>query len=165
MQNINTIALVVYEKPISMKINTKTRYGLRTLIELALNKDKGTVYQKDISKRQGISFKYMDQIISGLKSAGLITTVGGKKSGYMLAKKSGNITIYDVYRAFNPKMEVVDCLNDEINCKKESNCASKNYWSKLNDAVIESMRSTTIEDLMKEQEKMNMKQQEFMFHI
>ncbi len=148
-----------------MKINTKTRYGLRTIIELALNKDKGTIYQKDISKRQGISFKYLDQIISGLKSAGLITTVGGKKSGYRLVRKSGSITVYDVYRAFNAELGVVDCLNDEIDCKRERNCASKNFWSKLNDAVMMFMKSTTVEDLMKEQEKTNMKQQEFMFHI
>ncbi|HRS19749.1 MAG TPA: Rrf2 family transcriptional regulator, partial [Bacteroidales bacterium] len=67
-----------------MKLNTKTRYGLRAIIEIAMNSSEHGVLQKDIAKTQNISNKYLDQIIAELKSADLIVNTGGKKSGYRL---------------------------------------------------------------------------------
>jgi Rrf2 family protein len=83
-----------------MKFSTKTRYGLRALIEIAKDELGEGVFQKDISKNQDISIKYLDQIIQSLKVAGLIVNVKGKKSGYILTRKPSEITVYDIHRAF-----------------------------------------------------------------
>jgi len=80
-----------------MKINTKIRYGLRTMIEIALNENQSGVLQKDIAKNQQLSEKYLDQIIASLKVSGLIVNAGGKKSGYILNKPLSEIKIYDIY--------------------------------------------------------------------
>ena len=94
-----------------MKFNTKTRYGLRVILELALNADmEGGTFQKDIAKNQDVSVKYLDHIISSLKKAELVSNVGGKKSGYELTRSANDINIYDVYAAFEDDLAIIDCL-------------------------------------------------------
>jgi Rrf2 family protein len=153
-----------------MKVNSKVRYGLRVMIELALTSQKEGyqkegIYQKEIAKNQDISFKYLDQIIAGLKSSGLISTVAGKKSGYRLTRDPDKITILEVYNAFNPEFAVVDCLIDGNNCRKNSKCATRYFWEGLNSIIINYMRSTTINDLAKKQKELNQEPQELIFHI
>ncbi len=138
-----------------MKMNTKVRYGLRTAIELASKKPGEDIYQKDISMNQEISYKYLDQIIAGLRSAGLVTTVSGKKSGYILAREPGNISVYDIFTAFNPGLAVVECLSDEVICKREGKCAAKYFWEELNDVVEKHLKSVTIKDLLMKQVEIN----------
>ena len=98
-----------------MKFNTKTRYGLRTMLELSLNaeREEGTL-QKEIAENQDVSIKYLDHIIADLKAAGLIVNVGGKKSGYRLNKPAEDITIYDIYVAFENELVIIDCLHNNV---------------------------------------------------
>ncbi len=135
------------------------------MIELALNKHKPGIYQKDIAKNQDISFKYLDQIIAGLKSSGLVTTVAGRKSGYRLTREPDKITPYDVYVSLNPEFAVVDCLIDERVCKKHDHCAARDFWDGLNTNIITYLKSTTIDDLARKQVEFNQRQQELIFHI
>ena len=148
-----------------MKINTKTRYGIRVMLELALNRDKGGIYQKEISRSQDISFKYLDPIIAVLKSAGLVTMVSGKKSGYRLTMDPGKITVYDVYNAFNPEFSAVDCVVDDNFCGRSHNCAVRTMWSGLNNQIITYLKSFTINDLAKNQIELSKKVEEIMFDI
>ena len=83
-----------------MKINTKIRYGLRTMIEIAGCLDPEGILQKDIAKNQNISVKYLDYIISALKLKGLIMNVRGRGSGYRLARPIDEITMLYIYSAF-----------------------------------------------------------------
>ena len=103
-----------------MKLNKKTTYGLRAMIELAMNWEKEGIYQKDIARKQDISFKFLDHIISNLKAAGLVVNVEGHKSGYKLVKNPANISVYDIYRAFESELAIVDCLNEEGICKRRN---------------------------------------------
>jgi Rrf2 family protein len=99
-----------------MKLNTKTRYGIRAMIELAMDWGGKGMFQKEISERQEISYKYLDHIISALKTKGLISNVDGKKSGYRLAKKPEEISVYDIYKAFEPALQIVDCIGEHGEC-------------------------------------------------
>ena len=85
-----------------MKMNTKVRYGLRAMIEMNTNESSSGILQKDISEIQEIPLKYLDSIISGLKNAGLIVNYSGKSSGYVITKQPAEISVYDIYRAFEP---------------------------------------------------------------
>ena len=139
-----------------MKFNTKTRYGVRVVFELALNVNKeGGTLQKEIAESQDVSIKYLDHIISALKKAGLIINVGGKKSGYVLARPANEITIYDVYSAFEDNLAIIDCLLTEGECPRKGMCVMKDYWCELNETIRNSMKSMNVE-LMAEKHTKNM---------
>lgn len=138
-----------------MKFSTKTRYGVRAVLEIALCDSENGIYQKNIAENQSISYKYLDHIINALKVAGLVTKAAGRKSGYVLTRKPAEITINDIHNAFEPGICVVDCLSGNYTCKRENNCASKGFWGQLNNQITEYLKSTTLQDLMDEQVKLD----------
>jgi len=148
-----------------MKVNTKTRYGLRTMIELAMHGNDSGVYQKEISERQEISFKYLDQIIASLKASGLILNAEGRMSGYVLSQNPEEINIYDVYKAFQHELRIIDCLDGEGNCSRENKCATREFWSDLNSLIVNYLKSTNLKDLAEVQEAINERESESMFYI
>jgi len=139
-----------------MKFNTKTRYGLRTMLELTLKEDseEGTL-QKEIAENQDVSVKYLDHIIADLKAAGLIVNVGGKKSGYRLNKPAEEITIYDIYVAFENELVIIDCLHVHGECPKKGNCVLKEYWCELNQSIKTSMASQNMKELAEKHKNAN----------
>ena len=138
-----------------MKFSTKTRYGIRAVLEIAMSECNNGIYQKDISEKQDISYKYLDQIINSLKVAGLVIKASGRKSGYILTRDPKDITIYDVHNAFEPGICVIDCLSLNYTCNRENNCALKGFWDTLNNQIIDYFKSITISDLMEEQIKLD----------
>ncbi len=130
-----------------MKFNTKTRYGIRAMLEISMADREGGIYQKDIAQNQGISVKYLDHIISSLKVAGLIRNARGKNSGYRLARSPAEITTYDIYRAFNYDLEVNDCVAGDSECARYDICSVKDFWIDLNRLIVDYLRSRTLEDL------------------
>ncbi|HBG56941.1 MAG TPA: Rrf2 family transcriptional regulator [Porphyromonadaceae bacterium] len=133
-----------------MKINTKIRYGLRTMIEIADCKNPEGVLQKDIAKRQQISVKYLDYIISALKLKGLIRNVGGRGSGYVLARPAVEITMLDIYTAFEPVL-VVQCVSDDSFCERSSLCCKANlYWKQFHRQFVEMLSGRSLEQIMME---------------
>ncbi len=134
-----------------MKFNTKTRYGLRAMMEIARETDNDGIFQKDIAERQDISNKYLDHIIYGLKVAGLISNVRGKKSGYILTRPAKEITILDINNAFEPGICVIDCIAMNYKCERENSCSAKNFWTGLNDMIINYFKSTTLQNLLEQQ--------------
>ena len=130
-----------------MKFSTKTRYGIRTMLEIALNDQQDGVFQKDIAKKQDISVKYLDHIIHSLKAAGLIVNVRGKKSGYILTRSAGEITMLDIHNAFEPGICVIDCLAQGVECEREDFCQAKGFWGELNYRIQDYFKSVTLEDI------------------
>lgn len=135
-----------------MKINTKVRYGLRAMIEISTNSFNVGMLQKEISENQNIPIKYLDTIISGLRNAGLIINHAGKSSGYILSKPSDQITIYDIYRAFEPELELVNCRCATNECKRLNICPTKDYWFELNYKIKQIMKSSTLDKIAIENE-------------
>ena len=121
---------------------------MRTMVEIARADQSIGILQKEISKKQKISIKYLDQIIHRLKSAGLIVNVGGKKSGYKLTKKASLITVLEVHYAFEPEIAVINCLSDKINCEMEEICSTYPFWKGLNEVVTDYFQNATVEDLV-----------------
>ena len=148
-----------------MKFNTKTRYGLRTMIEITMHGNKGGVLQKEISERQEISFKYLDPIISSLKASGLIVNAGGRNSGYRLVKDPEEISIYDIYKAFEQELMIADCLEEEGMNKQNHLYAAREFWHELNDLIIKYLQSVKLKDLAEKQMKNNEMRAENMFYI
>lgn len=131
-----------------MKFSTKTRYGIRAMLEIASDTTQSGVLQKDIAERQQISVKYLDQIIHALKSEGLIINVRGKKSGYILTRKASEISMLDIHNAFEPGICVIDCLSALVPCPMKDVCRTIGFWSKLNNLIFDYFNSVTLQDLL-----------------
>ena len=148
-----------------MKVNAKVRYGMRTMVELALAFGGKGLLQKDISDSQEISLKYLDQIIASLKASGLIVRIGGRKGGYSLSRNPEDISTYDIYRAFVGDISINNCIKDEEMTAQLKFCAVIDFWDGLNEQIIKYMKSTTLYDIAEKQKKLNKKTEEFTYMI
>lgn len=133
-----------------MKINTKIRYGLRAMIEIAISKEPIGELQKDIAKNQNISLKYLDSIISSLKLKGLIANSKGKGSGYKLTRPASEITMLDIYTAFEP-IVIVDCINNLSFCERSTHdCKARNYWNEFGQEFRKLLLNKNLEQILQE---------------
>ena len=133
-----------------MKISTKGRYALRMMIDIALRGDDGFVSLKEISEKQNISKKYLEQIVPLLTKNGLLRTNRGNKGGYAIAGKIDEITVGDVLRAAEGSLAPVSCLEYEVNdCPRAEVCSTLFVWQGLYDVITEYLDSITLADIMK----------------
>lgn len=132
-----------------MKISTRGRYSLRMMIDLAMNYDKGFVALKDISERQGISKKYLEQIIPFLNRSKLLNANKGHMGGYQLAKAPDQITVKDVVESAEGSLTPVSCMDNSPNlCEKCNECITLPIYEGLNKVVAEYLDSITLADII-----------------
>ena len=132
-----------------MKLSTRSRYGARILVDLARNKDQGPVQIGEISKRQDISVKYLEQLIRPLKKAKLVTSVRGPKGGHLLAEKPENISLGQVVRLFEGQSDLVECVIFPEKCTMSDDCQVRLAWCDATRVLYDKLDSTSIADLMK----------------
>lgn len=137
-----------------MKISTKGRYALRLMLDLAMNEDGNVVRIKDIAARQGISDKYLEQIISILNKAGYVRSVRGPQGGYCLKKSLQEYTVGMILRLTEGSLAPVPCVEeDALECEREECCATVEVWKKLNLAVNDVVENITLADLVEIQKE------------
>ena len=132
-----------------MKISTKGRYALRLMLDLASN-DSGTpIRLKDVAKRQGISEKYLEQIISILNKAGFVRSVRGPQGGYSLSRTPADYTVGMILRLTEGSLCPVDCAAEENgSCDREDTCVTRMLWKKLDDAISSVVDHVSLEELL-----------------
>ncbi len=131
-----------------MKLSTKTRYGIRALIELAENYGQGPVQLKMISKDQDISIKYLEQIISLLKSSGIVNSSRGAKGGYFLAKTPNLIKLSECFNCLEGPVSTVECVENKDFCTKTTNCVARDLWAEVENAIIAVLDSITLQEMV-----------------
>lgn len=132
-----------------MKISTRGRYALRMMLDLAVNNNGEPIRLKDISKRQGISDKYLEQIISILNKAGFVRSIRGPQGGYMLNREPKECTVGMILRLTEGSLAPVACLDYEPNdCERRNECVTLILWEKLNDAIKSVVDNITLQDLV-----------------
>ena len=132
-----------------MKISTKGRYALRLMIDLASNSNGNPISLKDVAKRQGISDKYLEQIISVLNKAGYVRSVRGAQGGYLLKMEPSEYTVGMILRLTEGSLSPVACVEDDtIACDKIDSCVTVMVWKKINDAVNNVVDNITLQDLV-----------------
>ncbi|MHB8962149.1 MAG: RrF2 family transcriptional regulator [Saccharofermentanales bacterium] len=135
-----------------MKVSTKGRYALRMMIDLAENSSGQFVALKDVSLRQGISLKYLEQIVTTLGKAGMIRSLRGPFGGYMLSHDPADYTVGAIIRATEGSLAPVSCLDDEENeCLRYSHCSTVDFWAGLYDVINQYVDSVTLADLVDNQ--------------
>ena len=134
-----------------MVISTKGRYALRLMLDIAMQEDTSPVPLHDIAERQGVSFKYLEQIVPPLSKAGFLKSVRGANGGYLLTKDPSEITTGDILRAGEGNLAPVACLaSDEIDCPRAELCVTLPFWKGLDDAITAYIDSVTLADLVQD---------------
>lgn len=131
-----------------MKLSTRTRYGLRAVLEVAINYNKGPIQAKIVSQRQQISIKYLEQLMATLKSGGLIRGIRGSKGGYVLAKAPSQIKLSDIFNVLEGPVKTVECVENENYCAKTAECVTRQVWAEVEEAMNQVLQSITLQDLV-----------------
>ncbi len=132
-----------------MRLSCRGRYATRAMIELALHHGKEPLSLKTIEKNQGISRKYLTQLMGGLRIAGLVVVARGKKGGYTLARHPSEITMADILFSVEGDMSLVDCVKDPRLCYRSEECIAIPTWVGLSELIKNYLRSTTLADVLK----------------
>jgi len=131
-----------------VNLSTRTRYGIRAVLELAENYGKGPLQLKIIAQRQEISVKYLEQLMSALRSAGFVRSTRGSKGGYVLAKSPEQIKLGDVFHCLEGPVVTVECVENEGYCTRTNDCAARQIWAEVEKAVIGVLQSITLQNLV-----------------
>ena len=136
-----------------MRVSTKGRYGLRLLLDVAVHEKLGPVALRDISRRQGISQKYLWQVINPLKMAGLLRATRGAHGGYVLAKAPARISIRDIVEILEGPVSVVGCVQSPGTCDRSATCTARGAWSEVESRIKDVMEGITLQYLLEQQAK------------
>jgi Rrf2 family protein len=132
-----------------MKISTKGRYGLRTLMDVAVHQADGPVNLHDIAERQGISSKYLWQIVNLLKTAGFVRGMRGPKGGYLLLRAPEAITLLDVIQILEGPISLVECVDDSTYCARTNDCVAHSVWAEVSQAVRDALARVTLAEILR----------------
>jgi len=155
-----------------MKLSTKSRYGLRALFDMAYHAGNLPAQIKDISRRQDISPRYLEQIFQDLKKAGLLKSRRGPQGGYYLAKPPQEITVREIIEAAEGELALVDCTKEKKNRKKKCDfdnlCVTQVVWAEATRRLNEYFQSVTLKELCEEGKKLGLEKEldhRFMYFI
>ena len=150
------ISTEMMQRGVHMKISTKGRYALRLMIDLAQHDAAGYIPLRDISKRQEISAKYLEQIVVQLSRAGFVTSTRGAQGGYQLARHPAQYTVGEILRITEGSLAPVACLeHDPVECARAADCITLGFWRGLYDVVNQYVDSVTLEELVNQDKTLN----------
>ena len=154
-----------------MRLSTKSRYGVRAIFDIAYHSEGLPTQIKEISKRQGITPRYLEQIFQKLRRAGIVRSIRGPKGGYYLSRKPGEIAVSDIIRAMEESIEPVFCARPAKGpkrCRRESKCAAQVVWREAGQRLLEYFNSVSVENMCKMAKDLGMEKQldhRFMYFI
>lgn len=134
-----------------MKISTKGRYALRLMADIAQQRPGEPVSLRDAARRQGLSDKYLEQIVTPLARAGLVRSVRGAGGGYLLTRKPEEYTVGDILRPLEGDLAPVECATDGTWCARSGDCLTVGLWQEIHRAVSAVVDGTTLADLLAKQ--------------
>jgi Rrf2 family protein len=136
-----------------MKLSTRTRYGIRAVIELAQHESDRPLQLKLIAERQEISIKYLEQLMSLLRSAGFVRSVRGSRGGYVLARPANQIRLSEVFRSLEGTVTTTECIEDTDACERSADCVAREMWMEVEAAIHQVLDATTLADLVERTRK------------
>ncbi len=134
-----------------MKFSTKTAYGVRVLLDLALHRAEEPVPLRDIARRQELPLPYLERLIAPLVAAGIVRTKRGVGGGIYLARDPAEIRLDEVVRILEGSLAPMECVDDPGACARSSFCAVRDLWAEVREAMVQVLASTTLRDLAERQ--------------
>ena len=133
-----------------MKISTKGRYALKVMMDIALHDNGEFISLKDISSRQNITVKYLEQIVSGLNKSGFLLSMRGNNGGYRLSREPKDCNIGDILRTVEGSLTPIECVSgSEGNpCPLSDSCSTLPFWAGLDEVVNDYINSYSLQDLI-----------------
>lgn len=147
-----------------MRLSTRGRYGTRAMLELALHYGEGPILLKDIARRQQVSERYLEQVVTPLKAAGLVTSARGARGGFSLARPPAEIRVAEIVEVLEGSVAPVECVDDPATCPRASACVTRDVWSEMKRAASGVLESITLEELARRQRERE-GPEEAMYHI
>lgn len=135
-----------------MRFSTRARYGMRAMLDLAVNGDDGLVLLKEIAARQEISKRYLEHIMTLLSNGGLVLAERGARGGYRLARLPEEIRLDEIVEALERTITLVDCVRDPSVCEKADECVARELWEEVASAMRDTLEAQTLEDLKRKWE-------------
>ena len=136
-----------------MKLSTRTRYGIRAMVELARHYDRGALRLKSIAQRQDISVKYLEHLMAILKAAGLVISIRGAKGGYVLPRPPEEITLDECFNCLEGPVVTVECVANDNYCTKQLDCAAHGVWVQMDRAIHAFLESQSLYSLAEKSKK------------
>jgi Rrf2 family iron-sulfur cluster assembly transcriptional regulator len=136
-----------------MRLSTRSRYGTRMMIDLATHYSDGPVQMKDISIRQNVSVKYLEQLVIPLKKAKFIKSVRGPKGGHMLTRSPNKIRVGDIVRVLESQSCLVNCMENPALCGNFKACPTRKMWDMATQAVYDKLNSFTLLEMAQKPSK------------
>ena len=130
-----------------MKLSTRTRYGVRSILDLALHHEGELTSLREIAARQQLPYKYLEQVLATLRNAGFVRSTRGPQGGYALARPPNQITLREIFDVLEGTETFVQCTTDPQLCERYHTCVTQEVWADMYDACMEVLESTTLEDL------------------
>lgn len=140
-----------------MKLTTKARYAVRAILELAMNHKDSPGQIRVIAKKQQISIRYLENLFTALRAAGILTSNKGKGGGFLLARPPQDINLLDIIQVVEGKISLVECAETKRFCRKSRDCVMQEIWQTASINLMNYFRSITLFDLM---QKQKLKEQE-----
>ncbi|MFV0276010.1 MAG: Fe-S cluster assembly transcriptional regulator IscR [Parahaliea sp.] len=134
-----------------MRLTTRGRYAVTSMLDLALHQGDGPIPLAGISERQDISLSYLEQLFSQLRRNGLVRSVRGPGGGYHLSKAAGDISVAEVIEAVNESTDATRCQG-KGDCQKGVTCLTHHLWMSLSDRIHEFLRGISLRDLVENQD-------------
>ncbi len=139
-----------------MKISAKSRYALHLMLALAMQGEGVNLSVKSVAEQQGISEKYLEQIIPVLVRSGLVRSVRGARGGYHLVKSPEDYTVGLILRTVEGSISPVSCLDDEVNqCARCKECVTLDLWEQVDQAISNVVDHVTLADLVDKQRRID----------
>ena len=152
-----------------MRFSAKTEYGILAALELALRSDASPLQTRTIAKNQQIPLRFLEQVLSGLRKAGLVESIRGARGGYILGRDPSDIRINDIFEAVEGPMTPAACVlqGEGHHCKHEletGECLLKPIWAEVQSSVVAVLNGLTLQDLCERMRKRD-QQKILMYHI
>ena len=132
-----------------MKFSTRARYGMRAMLDLAVNGGEELVLLKDIAERQAISKRYLEHMMTQLRNSGLVVAERGASGGYRLARAPSEMRLDEIFEALEGEISPVGCLRDPSVCDRAGDCVARELWGEITKAMRDVLEAKTLEDLKK----------------
>jgi Rrf2 family iron-sulfur cluster assembly transcriptional regulator len=135
-----------------MKLSARSRYGTRLMVDMAQHYHDGPIHLVNVARRQGISVKYLEQIIIPLKKAEYIRSFRGPKGGHTLAKPPEQITVGEIIALLEEGSSFTECSEKDAACQRSSICLTRRLWKEAAQAMFDKLHAITLADVIREAE-------------